>query len=142
VSELPITKLPLLAACDEPAREAIAERLEGLDLPAGTLLFAAGDPADAAYFIVSGRIRVRAGSAAGDVELGAGDLLGALSIVLEGAREVSAETLSHARVLRLSRGEFRRLVDVEPSAACALLEQLLRDTAHALRSELARREAS
>jgi CRP-like cAMP-binding protein len=136
LNEIEIAKFPLLAPLSESQREALADELEVLDLAADSELFREGDPADAALFIVSGRVRIHARRVGVGAELGTGDVLGTLSLAVDGPREASAQTLSQARVWRLSRAAFRRLVETEPTAACRLLEGILREYAGAVRDEV------
>jgi CRP-like cAMP-binding protein len=86
-------------------------------------------------FIVEGRVRVHRTAILGETELHAGDALGTLSLVVEGPRMTSAETLSRTRLLRLRADAFRRVAAEAPTAACALLEALVREAAHALRAQ-------
>jgi CRP-like cAMP-binding protein len=136
LNEIEIAKFPLLAPLSESQREALADELEVLDLAADSELFREGDPADAALFIVSGRVRIHARRVGVGAELSTGDVLGTLSLAVDGPREASAQTLSQARVWRLSRAAFRRLVETEPTAACRLLEGILREYAGAVRDEV------
>jgi len=137
VSEDELAKFPLLASLAGPEREAVVDELELLELEPETTLFREGEPADAALFIVAGRVQVSARRVGVGAEIGPGEVLGTLSLVVEGPREASAEARSPARVWRLSRGAFRRLVEAEPTAACRLLEGILREYAGAVREEVA-----
>jgi len=67
--------------------------------------------------------------------------LGTLSLVVDGPREATAETASRARIWRLSRAAYRRLTEVAPTAACRLLEAILREHAGAVREEICRGSA-
>ena len=140
MNEAEIAKFPLLAPLADAEREAVADELEYLEIGPGAPLFREGEPADAALFIVAGRVRVDARRVGVGAEIGPGEVLGMLSLVVDGPREASAQTLSHARVWRLSRAAFRRLVEAEPAAACRLLEGILREYAGAVRDEVSRDE--
>jgi len=136
-----LAKFPLLASLSEFEREAIADEFETLELQPGAMLFREGDVANGAWFVVSGRVRIKAQRVGIGAEIGPGDVLGTLSLVLDGPREASAETLSHAVVWRLGRSAFRRLVEVAPTAACRLLEGILREYAGAVRADVSPAEA-
>ena len=131
-------KFSLLAQLDDSERGSLANELEPLELEAGTPLFREGEPADGALFVAEGRVRVHSFRAGLDAEFGAGEALGTLSLVVDGPREATAETLSRARVWRLSRGAYRRLSEVAPATACRLLEGVLREYAGAVREEICR----
>jgi CRP-like cAMP-binding protein len=133
-----LERFPLLAQLDEAARGAVADALEPLDFEAGIPLFCAGEPADGALFVAQGRVRVHSSRSGLDAEFGAGEVLGTLSLVVDGPREATAETLSPARIWRLSRGAYRRLADAAPAAACRLLEGILREYAGTVREEIHR----
>ena len=138
MSAAELEKFPLLAQLDDAEREAVADELEPLELAAGSPLFRAGEPADGALFVAEGRVRVHSSRAGLDAEFGAGEALGTLSLVVEGPREATAETLSPTRIWRLSRSGYRHLAEVAPAAACRLLEGILREYAGTVREEIRR----
>lgn len=133
-----LEKFPLLAQLDDAEREAVADQLEPLELAAGISLFREGEPADGALFVAEGRVRIHSPRAGLHAEFGAGEALGTLSLVIDGPREATAETVSPARFWRLSRGAYRRLAEVAPAAACRLLEGILREYAGTVREEIKR----
>jgi CRP/FNR family transcriptional regulator len=138
VSVAELKGFPLLAQLDDAEREAVADELEPLDLAAGIPLFREGEPADGALFVAEGRVRVHSPRAGLDAEFGVGEALGTLSLVVDGPREATAETVSPARIWRLSRSAYRRLAEVAPAAACRLIEGILRDCAGTVREEIRR----
>ncbi len=133
-----LERFPLLAQLDDAERGAVADELEPLDLAAGIPLFREGEPADGALFVAEGRVRVHSSRAGLDAEFGVGEALGTLSLVLDGPREATAETLSPVRIWRLSRSAYRHLAEVAPAAACRLLEGILREYAGTVREEIGR----
>jgi CRP-like cAMP-binding protein len=133
-----LKKFPLLAQFDDAERGAVADELKPLDLAAGILLFSEGEPADGALFVAEGCVRVHSPRTGLDVQFGAGEALGTLSLVVDGPREATAETVSHPRLWRLSRSAYRRLAEVAPTATCRLLEGILRDCAGTVREEIRR----
>lgn len=136
-----LERFALLAGLGREARLALARAIESVEVDAGTLLFAEGDPAEGLVLLVEGRVRVasqRAPEAA--AELGPGTALGAFSLVERGLREARVETLSRSRLLVLRRDAYEQLAVDAPSAACQLLEGILRDTASLLRDGIGRGE--
>jgi CRP-like cAMP-binding protein len=95
-----------------------------------------GDPADGLLLVVDGRVALSSEPHGARGEFGPGDALGANSLVGDGVRVARAETLSRARLLHLGRDAFQRFADVQPRAACRLLEALLREQAHVTREAL------
>jgi len=130
-----LAKFGLFAALDPAARERIADALEAEEVGAGVSLFREGDPPDGAVFIVAGRVRIHRDAILGESELGPGDALGTLSLVVDGPRMTSAETLSRTRLLRLRADAFRRVAAEAPAVACVLFEALVCEAAHALRTQ-------
>jgi CRP/FNR family cyclic AMP-dependent transcriptional regulator len=128
---------PLLADLGPDERRAVAQELEWLSFEQGVALFREGEPADGLVLLIEGRVRLVSRRTGCVGECGAGACLGALSLVAEGAREATGETLSRCRMLRLSREAYGRLVAGAPRAACQLLEAVLRDSAAVVREALA-----
>jgi CRP-like cAMP-binding protein len=127
---------PVLAGLGAEERREVAEELEWLSFDAGVAIFREGEPADGLLLLIEGRVRLVSRRAGCVGECGAGSSFGGLSLVSEGPREATGETLSHCRVLRLQREAYRRLVESAPRAACQLLEALLRDSAVVVRDAL------
>jgi CRP-like cAMP-binding protein len=137
-----LAKFPLLAPLSETEREAVADEFECLELDPGVTLFSEGETANGAWFVVAGRVQVSAQRVDIGAEIGPGEVLGTLSLVLDGPREASAQTLSHAIIWRLRRSAFRRLVEMAPTAACRLLEGIVREVADAVRDDVSSRAAA
>ena len=132
-----LKRFQLLAELEEDEGEAIAEELEAVDLPAGVELFGEGEQAEGLCFVASGGLRLESTQpGAAVVEVGPGAALGGLSLVTGGARAVRAVTMAPTRVLVLRRSSFQRFADMQPRAACRLLEAILRDAARIGREAL------
>jgi CRP-like cAMP-binding protein len=140
VTPAELAEFPLLAALGESERLAVAEELSLEERAAEVSLFRAGDHADGAWFVAAGGVRVRAEGIEAVADFGAGEVLGSLSLVIDGPRETSAETSSRTTLWHLSRSAYRRLVANEPAAACRLLESIVREYAGAAREEVRRAE--
>lgn len=94
---------------------------------AGTWLFRAGDPADAMYVVLTGRLEVVADDAVLR-ELGAGAILGELALLTGAPRSASVRARRDTRALRVSREEFIAALATDLEApmavAAALAEEL------------------
>jgi len=88
--------------------------------------------------VFEGRVRVTSERHAVMAELGAGEVLGALSLA-GGPRRASIETLSRCRLLRLGRDGFHRLAANDPPVAARLLENIAREAARRADAALAAR---
>jgi len=141
VTAAELGKFPLLAQLGEAERGAVADELEMSELAAGVTLFCEGDHADGALFVAEGRVRVHTPRFGVDAQCGAGEVRGTLSLVVDGPREATAETLSPARIWRLSRSAYQRLAAAEPTTARRLLEGILREYAGTVREEIRRESA-
>lgn len=124
-----LERFALLASLSQQGRRALSERLEWLDIAEGCLLFEEGAPADALLLVLEGRIRLTSARRDTDGEVGPGSALGALSLVVEGPREATAEAGCASRVLRLTRRGFESLRASDPETACRLLEGIVRESA-------------
>lgn len=102
---------------------------ESLRIGAGKELYLEGDPAESAYIVVTGRIRLFR-ERDGDLMLlgtvGPGTMLGELGLIAETARLTSAIAEVDTEAVRLSRKMFRRILEEYPDVA-AMLQQRITD---------------
>ena len=109
---------PLLDQLGRDAQRLIAFSAERVRLAAGDTLFREGDPADAAYVVVSGELALTRGKAEKRVRRGA--LLGELALISDVIRPATAAAAEPSELLKLARGLFTRLFDEYPDLARAL----------------------
>jgi predicted acylesterase/phospholipase RssA/CRP-like cAMP-binding protein len=123
-----LTCLPLFKDVDEAVTRALAAELEKKELPAGTVLFAQGDPADAFYIVTSGRLRVTVHSGP-DLEtnsdLGTGDCIGEMSLLTGQPRTATITAVEDSQLLGLAKPVFDTLVQAHPNLLSGLASQLL-----------------
>lgn len=120
----PIEALPLLAALPRVARTELARCCSPVELRAGERLFAAGDPSDAIYFLVSGAL----GSCLDDERgvprlLGRvkpGEPVGEMGVLTGKPRSTDIVGLRDSELLRLSREDFERIVSAYPQSVLAV----------------------
>ena len=93
------------------------------DLKAGETLFAEGEPADAAYFVLSGAIMLVAQGAERRVEPGA--LIGETALIADIVRRANARAEGDAIVLRIPREVFRRVLSEFPEATAKIRDETL-----------------
>jgi len=101
----------LLSAAEVDAISAIAEKQQ---VAAGKELFREGDPGDGVYLVVSGEIDVVKRTRAGErslARLGAGGVLGEMSLLTADARSATCRALVETGVLRLPSARFRALLE-------------------------------
>jgi CRP-like cAMP-binding protein len=139
VSDGPELKVfALLAELSEEERELVTDLLERIDLDPGDQLFCEGQEAECLVLIEKGSLALTSARAGALGQVGAGDSLGALSLVSVGPREATAVAGEATAVWVLSRESFRRLCEDAPRAACRILEAALADFAGAVREGLDR----
>ncbi|ROO30572.1 hypothetical protein SAOR_00385 [Salinisphaera orenii MK-B5] len=105
---------------DRRALRAAAARAEWIEIGGGEYLFRVGQPSDALYLIVNGRIRVVGTNADGPPlmlgEVGAGDTVGEITLVTAERHTADAYALRDTAMIRLSREVFDDLVVRHPTA--------------------------
>jgi len=115
--------LPWLAGLDEATRRAFADRCRPQALAAGETLFAAGDGADAVYFVQSGTLVAYLDASDGHREavgrIGAGEAVGEMALITGKPRSTHVAALRDARLLRLARDDFERILGHHPDAMLA-----------------------
>jgi N-acyl-L-homoserine lactone synthetase len=88
-----------------------------------------GDPGDAAFVIVDGRVEVLTPGGTVICELGPGDLFGELALLTSQPRTADVVATTDLDLMVLERNEFRRRLREKPAAAAKLLELLASRTA-------------
>lgn len=77
------------------------------EFPPRTVIFRAGDPPDAMFIVLSGRVQMlREGSGGLDLEAGPGEAIGAWALFDDQPRALTAMTLEDSRLLRIDREQF------------------------------------
>ena len=111
----------------------IAGDLHRKKVVAGTQLIAAEMPGESIFFIVSGSVKIQILRADGSevtlAVLGAGQMVGEMSLIDEAARSADATCLEPTTVLWMDRSTFRRHLFEHP----ILTENLVRELSHRLR---------
>lgn len=115
-----------IEALDPLVRAQLERGLEPVTLRAGDTLFTCGDPRDAAFLILSGRIslteRTPHGETLSEHVLSAGNGLGEIGLAAHGPYTSTAQALDDARLLRLPRSAFDRLCQQYPEAMFGLAD--------------------
>lgn len=120
-------RVPLLGLLGRPALRVLAIGAETRHVGAGSVLFVAGEPADAGYLIQDGRFSLLPDQAIDDskeVTVGRGTLLGEIALIAETVRPATATALESSLVLRISRTLFLRMLDGYPEAARRLRDSI------------------
>lgn len=134
-----ISSVPLFAALDEDARQALRNAMVETTLRRGETLFTEGDPGDRLYLVLDGKIKLGHSSRDGRENLlailGPGELLGELTLFEPGERTATATAVATSRLAELRHDQFMALLDHRPALAKHMLRELairLRRTNEAL----------
>jgi predicted acylesterase/phospholipase RssA len=109
--------------------DAVAESMELCLLAGGEQLFAQGDPGDAAYVVLSGRVRIErehAGATHLVREAGRGELIGEFTMLTGAPRTASVRAVRQSELGRIPRDRFEALVKRHPSLALGMGRNLAR----------------
>ncbi len=111
------------------ALRVLAISAEKIHLRAGDVLFEEGDPADSAYVIAVGAIRLKRASDQDDSEpvvVEEGALLGESALMVETDRPASAIAVQPSTLFKVSRGVFLRMLESDLEAAVNLRDMISR----------------
>jgi predicted acylesterase/phospholipase RssA/CRP-like cAMP-binding protein len=114
-----------------PVLDGVLGSVQHVRLSAGEVLFARGDPADAAYVVLSGRLRaLRAGHETGQplAEMAAGELVGELALLDGDERAAEVVAVRDTALARLPREVFDRLMAEHPTAMLSITRRLIART--------------
>ncbi|HXZ93893.1 MAG TPA: cyclic nucleotide-binding and patatin-like phospholipase domain-containing protein [Burkholderiales bacterium] len=122
----------LLGEADAVALAELEAEAGWVALRSGELLFRRGDPGDAAYIVLSGRLRAVDDSAGERLlnEVGAGETLGEMAVLSAEPRSATVYAVRDSLLARLPAAAFQRLVDRHPRilrrVSALLIERLRR----------------
>jgi len=125
-----LERVPTLALMGREALRVIAISVDHFTLARGQILFHEGEPADCAYVVQQGSLRVapedpqlamRPGQS---IRAGEGALIGEMALLTETRRPATATALEPAEVLRIPRNMFLRTLESYPDAARELTRRL------------------
>ena len=100
--------------------DAIAAIVETREVAAGKELFREGDPGDGLFLVVAGEVEVIKRGPGGEhslARLGAGGVLGEMSLITADSRSATGRALVETRVLYLPAPRFRALLEAGSIAA-------------------------
>ncbi len=128
----------LLTGVDEGALRRLAEEVQWVTVPRGTLILKQGAPGDCLYFVVSGRVRVFAtredGSEARIAELGPGESFGEMALISGEPRSASVSADADCQLVRLSKAGFDRLVAMHPQTMVTFTRALVKRLSQRIRA--------
>lgn len=129
----------VFSSLDDETYAALRTAMTATSVRRGEILFREGEPGDRFWIIVSGKVKLGHTAADGRESLiavlGAGEIIGELSVYDPGTRAATATVLAPSTLLELEHSRFVTLLDEHPALARELLQSLaqrLRKTNSAL----------
>lgn len=120
-----LTEIKMFASLDDDDRQALAEVVDKLKVPAGHTLFQAGDPGDSLYVVESGQIELFIKDNVGQkivlTVAESGDTFGELAMLDSGPRTGTAQALSDSELIALDRQDLILVFQRRPEAALHML---------------------
>ena len=118
----------VIDAVSTQVRDLLEARGQRIELDRGELLFRQGDPGDAFYLVLSGRLRVMR-SRAGLPPLIFGDavrgqVVGELAVITGSSRAATVEAARQSVLLEISKADFDQIITSHPEIMRPLLRQV------------------
>ncbi len=115
-----LAALPLFSGLPKHVVDEAVTELDWLSLPGGGLLFEAGSPADAVYFVVSGCLGVYGPGGELVGRIAAGETVGEMGLIVSRPRRATVRALRDSELAMLSAGTFERVLLGHPQAILRL----------------------
>jgi predicted acylesterase/phospholipase RssA/CRP-like cAMP-binding protein len=113
---------------EDPILRAVGDRAEWLTVPGGTRLFAAGDPGDALYLVVSGRFRVVQSTDGGDefiAEIGRGEIVGEMGALTGEPRSADVLAARDSEVIHIPQDLLMEVAATAPEVLLRINRDLV-----------------
>jgi voltage-gated potassium channel len=128
-----LRSVPLFAGMSDAGLERVLSAAGEHEVPAGYVLIQPDQPGAGLFIIEEGTVLVERPS--GTIELGAGEFLGELALLFDGAvHSVRVQAATPVRILALARDDVTDLIESEPQVALSMLRVLARRLWEATRS--------
>jgi NTE family protein len=115
-----LAALPLFSGLPKHIVDEAVTELEWMSLPGGRVLFEAGNPADAVYFVVSGCLGVYGPGGELIGRIAAGETVGEIGLIVSRPRTATVRSLRDSELAMLSAGTFERVLLAHPEAILRL----------------------
>ena len=115
-----LAALPLFSGLPKNIIDQAVEELEWLSVPGGHVLFEAGSPADAVFFVVSGCLGVYGPGGELVGRIAAGETVGEMGLIVSSPRRATVRALRDSELAMLSAGTFERVLLGHPEAILRL----------------------
>ena len=125
-----LQQLPQLLGDLEPAAvELLLTHLEWVEIAGGQPLMTQGEPGDAMYLLVSGRLRTYIDDGVGGQravrEISRGQIVGEMSLYTDEPRSATLVAIRDSVLVRLGKEAFKRLISISGQVSIALTRQII-----------------
>jgi CRP-like cAMP-binding protein len=117
-----LERVPTLHLLGTTALRMLAIGSEQRDVKRDSVLFEAGEEADAGFIVQRGAFRVQ-DSGSASLVAGPGSLIGELALITAMKRPSTATALEDSSVIRITRSLFQRVLESDPAAARRLRDE-------------------
>jgi CRP-like cAMP-binding protein len=121
-----LERVPTLRVLGTTALRMLAIGSEQRGCTRNSVLFRAGDEADAGFVVQRGAFRIEDGGAS--IVAGPGALIGELALINAMRRPSTAIALEDSSVIRVARSLFQRVLESDPAAARRLRDEFVKRT--------------
>jgi CRP-like cAMP-binding protein len=120
-----LERAPIFGEIGRDPTRLLAFSAEEMRLKAGSRLFERGTPAEGAFVLLEGRLRLVAGSSEPvEREVGPGTLIGEMALLVPTERPCDAFAVGDVHLLSVSRPLFRRMLEEFPELALVLRQRI------------------
>lgn len=124
-----LSQFDLFKGLPEVSLDNLAEKLQAIHLKAEEVLFEKGDPGDSVYIVRSGTLKIISKDNEGNEvilnQVGAGAILGEMSLLDQGARSAGITAISDAELLFLRRDDFMEALYEQPQMGLEISRGLI-----------------
>ena len=118
-----------LGDIEPEAMALLRERLEWVEIAGGQILMTQGEPGDAMYLVLSGRLRAYLGDEDGAQrvarEMGRGQIIGEMSLITGEPRAATVVAIRDSVLVRLAKSVFNTLFATSPQLSMVLTRQII-----------------
>jgi len=118
-----LKNVPLFSGCSKKELDFVAKSADEIDMKEGSLVVDQGDTGREAFVILSGDVTIKRNGRK-IASLGAGDVVGELSLLDHGPRTASAVCATDCTLLVIDQKRFINVLDDVPSIAHKLMGAL------------------
>ncbi len=125
-----LSEIELFSELNEGELQEVAAHAQIRKVPNDTTIFYEGDPADAVFVVVNGRVKVVTTSSDGKefilTVLGAGQVFGEMGLLEAAPRSAAVITITEVELMVIKREDFDRLIESSPTISRKLMAILSR----------------